>query len=135
MLTNILAQVELDVLLNAGVSNSSTTTASTGKDISQLTGVMALAINARSGGTGTVTVAIEHSDALASGYAAVDADAILNYETGEPVTLATFSNGGYDVVVGLRTNLLRRYIRVTFAGTSLTQNYSVTLVAQKKYGS
>lgn len=129
----LVKSLDLDIVLNAGVSASSTTTATTGKDISNLVGDILIGINARSGGTGTVTVAVEHSESLSTGYSAVPAAALIDAETGQPTTLATFSTTGYDVVVGLRRDLVKQYIRVTFAGTTLTQNYVVVIAEQKKY--
>ncbi len=128
-----IAQQRLDIIHNAGVSASSTASTSTGVDISETIGNLLLTYQARTGGTGTVTVAIEHSSDLSSNYSAVPAAALLDALTGEPTTLSTFSTTGAEVTVGLRRDLIKKYIRISFSGTTLTQNYAVALLSQVKY--
>jgi hypothetical protein len=123
--------VRVTSVFNAAVSGSGAST--TGVDITLFYGVLALNIAARAGGTNTMAIAIEHSDSLASGYTAVPAAALYDPSTGAPATFASVSTAATNQTLGLVTQQLRRFLRVTFSGSSLTQNVAVTLAGSVPY--
>lgn len=115
---------------NAAISG--TGGSSTAVDVSDYISTLLLHVNARTGGTGAMTVAVEHSDTSGGIYAAVSAAAIVSLDTGEPATFANVSTTAYNATLGLRKDLLKKYVRVTFAGSGLTHNVAVVLVGEKR---
>lgn len=101
----------------------------TGVDLKNIPGQAVLVnINALTGGTGTTTITLEHSNDLGSNYVTVPAAAVLNPNTGAVTTLSTFSTTGTSQTVGVNRELLRRYLRITIAGTTITQTIAFITV-------
>lgn len=123
--------LKLTSLFNAAVSGTGTST--TGADITTLYGVLALNVACRSGGSGTMAIAVEHSDSISSGYVPVPASALYDISTGQPATFASVTSAATNQTLGLVTQQLRRYLRVTFSGSGLTQNVAVTLAGSTPY--
>lgn len=84
-------------------------------------GSVQVKVYAITGGTGTSTITLEHS-ADNSTWATVPAAAVLNYNTGAVTTLSTFSTTGTNQTVAVNRELLRRYLRITITGATLTQS-------------
>lgn len=76
------------------------------------------------GGTNTATITLEHS-VDNSTWVTVPAAAVLNVNTGTPTTFSTFSTTGTNQTVTVNRELLRRYLRVTITGTTITQTVGV----------
>jgi flavorubredoxin len=113
-----------DTLLHAAIS--STGTQSSGVDISDYVGDIEVIADVRSGGTNAMAIAIEHSTDN-SNWVAVTGDAIYTIDatTKQKTTNATFNSvtaGGGKQKRYLRRDLLRKYVRMSVTGTSLSQN-------------
>jgi hypothetical protein len=124
-------QVDIDFNFNAAITT--TGTSSTAFDRAVVEGSFLASVNVRSGGTNEMAISIEHSDASGSGFTAVPAAALINTDTGVPATFASVTAGGGTQTLGLRADLLKRYVRFTFSGASLTQNASAVFAFQRKY--
>ena len=125
----------LKTLLNAAYSSSSGGS-SAALDVQQYAvQPITLLVSARTGGTATTTVTVEHSsDAGATDtYTAVPASALYDLNTGLAATFGTFSTTVYSKALGLNTQQVKRYVRVTFAGTSISQNVAVVAGVQQDY--
>jgi hypothetical protein len=127
-------QLDVDVLTNANVTTSGAQTVNSSElDVSGVEGNILLTVSARASGTGTVTVAVEHSYTTSTGFTAVPAAALINANTGEADTFDTWSTAASTQTLGLRKDLLRRYVRVTYSGTNLNQNIATFAVTMFKY--
>jgi hypothetical protein len=84
-------------------------------------GAVLVNVYAITSGTGTSTITLEHS-VNNSTWATVPAAAVLNNNTGVVTTLSTFSTTGTNQTVAVNRELLRRYLRITITGTTLTQS-------------
>lgn len=124
------SNMNLVLLLNAAVSSTGTST--TGVSVSNYTGSMQILVSARTGGTGAVTVTVEHCDTVGGTYATVPTYALLNVETGAAATFSNISTTAYAETLVLQKEYCKRYVRVTLAGTSLTHNVAIVLAATEK---
>lgn len=103
------------------------TGSATGVDMQQYDGdfVLVLDCAAGTGTSPTLTVSVEHSDALGSGYAAI---------SGAAFTQVTTTASQQKLVIS--KDEAKRYVRVTYTigGTSPSFTFSVNGVGVKKYG-
>lgn len=120
--------VELLLLSNAAFSSSGGST--TGRDITPYTGNLFLLVSDRAGGTAAATVTVEHSTDLSTNYSTVPANALFNVNTGADATFADLSTSASTQVLGLNRQQLKKYIRVTIAGTGITHNLAIVLAVQ-----
>lgn len=118
-------------LFNAAVSGTGTST--TAVDVSGYYGTLVLNVAARSGGSGTMAIAVEHSDSASSGFVAVPTDALYNQGTGAAASFTSVTTAATNQSLGLVRQKLRQYVRVTFSGSGLTQNVAVTLAGTVPY--
>ena len=128
-------KVVLKTLLNA-VYTSSSGGSSAGLDLQNYAvNPITLLVSARTGGTATTTVTVEHSsdDGSTDTYTAIPASALYDLNTGLAATFGTFSTTVYSKALGVNTQQIKRYIRVTFAGTSITQNVAVVAGLMQDY--
>lgn len=125
-------KIKLVSLLNA-VYTTSSGGSSAELDTAPYVGNIFIDVSARASGSNTTTVTVEHSDTSGSGFAAVPASALFNPNTGAAASFANISTTAYDSYLGLNRQQLKRYVRVTFAGTSITQNVSVVAAVQPEY--
>lgn len=96
-------------------------------------GAVLVNVYAITAGTGTSTITLEHSVSDSGSWATVPAAAVLNNNTGVVTTLSTFSTTGTNQTVAVNRELLRRYLRITITGATLTQSVvfsTVYLAAQ-----
>ncbi len=84
-------------------------------------GAVLFNIYAITGGTNVATITLEHSANNAS-WATIPAAAVLNNNTGVVTTLSTFSTTGTNQAVAVNRELLRRYVRISISGATLTQS-------------
>lgn len=117
MFTYLGDMLQTTQLLNQTVS--STGVSSSGVDISGLVGPISFLLAARAGGTNTATPVLEHS-ADNSTWATVPAAAIMS-QVGAATTLTAWSTSASRQELVLNRELLRRYVRLTISGTTLTQ--------------
>lgn len=120
--------LRLDNLFNAQVSGSGGN--SSELDVEGFVGNIFLNVSARAGGTNTMAITVEHSETSGSGFGAVPADALFNILTGEDGTFTSVTTTATDESLGLNRQQLKRYVRVTFSGTTLTQEVSVVAAGQ-----
>jgi hypothetical protein len=125
--------VRLIPLLNAAVTSS-------GANSSELdvqpytTGNAFLLVNARSGGTNVVTIAVTHSDTSGGVFTAVPASAIFDVDTGAAFSFATVSTTASTQRCGLNTQQLKRFVRVELTGTTLSgHNFAIVAGVQPQY--
>lgn len=116
-------------LLHAAVSSTGTST--TGHDTSKYVGDMQLTVHARTGGTNTATVTVKHCDTVGGTYATVPAEALVD-TTGAEDTFDDISTTVYSQTKVLVKEYLKKYVQVVIAGTSLTHNIAIALVAVKR---
>lgn len=122
--------VGVDIVSNANITSTGGST--TGLDIKNADGVILATLNARASGTGAMTVTVEHSYDNSS-WATVDAGDIVDPNTGDADSFDAVSTTAYEQTVGLIAMNLRRYVRLTFAGSGLDHNVAVVFVYPKKY--
>ena len=123
--------VRLTSLLNAAVTGSGAN--STALDVQPYDGNIFLLVDARSGGTNNVTIAVTHSDDNSS-FSAVPASAIFNIDTGAAATFSTVGASASSQRVGLNNQQLKRYVRVELTGTTLSgHNFAIVAGGQPKY--
>lgn len=102
-------------------------------DVSKVIGNLFLNISARAGGTATMALTVEHSEASGSGFGAVPASALFNPATGDADTFDSVTTAATDQTLALNTQQLKRYLRVVYAGTGLAQEIAVTVAYQAQY--
>lgn len=102
-------------------------------DMENVEGNVFINIAARAGGTNSMALTVEHSEDNSS-YAAVPASALFNPVTGEADTFDAVTTAATDQTLALNYQQLKRYLRVVYAGGTLTQNIAVTAAYQPKYG-
>lgn len=124
-------KIVLDSLLNA-VYTTSSGGSSAELDTAKSVGDIFINVSARASGTNTTSVTVEHSDTSGSGFAAIPASALFNPNTGLADTFANITTTAYDSYLGVQRQQLKRYLRVTFAGTSITQNVAVVAAYQQQ---
>ena len=120
--------LRVENLLNAQVSGSGSN--SSELDVEQYLGNIFIQVAARSGGTNTMSIAVEHSDTSGSGFVAVPASALFNHLTGAAATFDDVTTSETDQTLALNRQQLRRYVRVALTGSTLTQEVSVNSVSQ-----
>lgn len=118
-----LQQVQMLNAVYAANSGGSTT----GLDISPAIGDIFLMIDDRAGGTAAATLTVEHSDSLSTGYTTVPASAIVSVPTGQPFAFANLSTAASNQKAAINRQQLRKYLRVTTAGTTITHNLAMTI--------
>lgn len=123
--------ISLTNLMNANVTT--TGDSSTAMDVSKFIGNAFLNVSSRASGTNVATVTVEHSEASGSGFSPVPAGALLNPETGAPATFADIAATAVNTTLQLEVTRCKRYVRVTFAGTSLDHNIAVSATAERQY--
>lgn len=123
--------LDVDIVTNANITT--TGGSSSELDLVNVEGSLLAVLSVRASGTNTMTTVIEHSETSGSGFTTVDAAAVIDPDTGVADAFDTVSTSASEQVRGLRRDLLKRYIRFTYSGTSLDQNVAAAFVYQKKY--
>lgn len=90
-------------------------------------------VSARSGGTNTMSIAVQHSEDGSTGWDTVPASSLFNPATGDTDTFDDVSASATDQTLALNTQQLRRFVRVVYTGSTLTHNVAVTAVGQPAY--
>lgn len=122
--------IRVDSLANEAVSGSGGT--SDVFETIKAVGNLFLNIAARSGGTNTMALVVEHSEDNSS-WETVPASALFNPQTGAAATFTSVTTAATDETLALNTQQLKRYLRVSYTGGTLTQNIAVTVVYQPQY--
>lgn len=107
------------------VMTSSSGTTSDALDISQFEGPVEIHISARAGGTNSMATTIVHSDTEGGSYTALDTDAVVDKSTGDPTAFAAVTTAASEQHRVILREYCKRYIKVNFAGTTITQNVAV----------
>ena len=126
---HLVNQAELKLLTHEAVTG---TEQSANLDTRNYEGNVLVMLSVQAGGTGTSTPVIQDSEDGSSDWAAVDADAIVSPTTGEVTTLSTLTTSASVQTVGLRKDLLRRYVRIAYSGGT-THQVTAVAAGQKKY--
>lgn len=125
--------IAMDSLLNA-VYTASSGGSSAEFDMTQaVNNSLFINVAARAGGTNSASITVEHSSSSGSGFSAVPASALYNPSTGSAASFANVTTAATDETLALNLQQCKRYIRVTIAGTTITQNFAVTVAYQKHY--
>ncbi len=119
--------IRLDSLANEAVSGSGGNSDSL--DINNSAGNIFLNVAARAGGTNTMSLVAQHSEDN-SAWGTVPASALFNVLTGEAATFDDVTTAATDQTLGLNRQQLKRYVRVAYTGSTLTQNVAVTAAYQ-----
>ena len=123
--------ISFDIRLDSLYNDNFTATGSTAElDLENRIGNVFLNVSARAGGTGNTTVTVEHSEVSGSGFSAVPASALFNVLTGAVGTFTNITTTALDETLGLNRQQLKRFVRVTFAGTITSQDVAVTAGTQ-----
>lgn len=118
--------IQMVQVLNT-VYSSSSGGSSTGIDISPSIGDIFMIISDRTGGTAAATITVEHSAVLGSGYTTVPAAAIFLVPTGVAAAFDNLGTTVYAEVRGINRQQLQQFLRVTFAGTTITHNVAIVV--------
>ena len=123
--------LSFDIRLDSLYNDNFTVTGSTAElDLENRIGNLFLNVSARAGGTGDTTVAVEHAETSGGTFSAVPASALFNVLTGEADTFTNITTTALDETLGLNRQQLKRFVRVTFAGTITSQDVAVTAGTQ-----
>lgn len=121
------------LLTNAAITTTgSATVNSTVLDTANAEGQILLIVSARASGTGTMTIGVEHSFDNTT-FVSVPAAALVDAITGDQATFDVVTTSASTQARALRTDLLRRYVRVTYTGTDLAHNVAAAAVITRKY--
>jgi hypothetical protein len=112
---------------------TSTGVSSTAFDLDNAAGDVLLIVNARTGGTADMTVTVQHSISGTGDWATVPAAAIISNTTGAASAFADISTTAYQQVRHVVRQQLRRFVRVTLAGTTVTHNVAISWVYTPTY--
>jgi hypothetical protein len=112
-----------------------------GKDVSQYEGNVAIDALFEAIGTGstkTVTITIQHNevaDGGDGGWADVDADALIDPDTGEAAVFGVLGEADYHDRLALRLDMVKRYVRVvlTCGSADVVHNGAVLMTGFRKY--
>jgi hypothetical protein len=114
------------------VMTASSGTDSDALDISQFEGPVEIYISARSGGTNSMATTIIHDDESGGSYTALDTDAVIDPDSGEASAFAAVTTAASEQHRVILREYCKRYIKVRFAGTTITQNVAVFAVGTLK---
>ena len=127
------AILEVTTMLNGQLTTSGGNSGEL--DIENGQGTAVLSIHDRTGGTAAATIAVTESDTTGGTFTAIPAAALFNLDTGAAATFANLATTLTDQKLGLHLQLLRRFIRVEIAGTSISHDLAITAAVGKKYSS
>ena len=125
------AQLRVEQMLNAQLTTSGGNSGEL--DMKNWSGTAVLSIQDRAGGTAAATIAVTESLTTGGTFTAVPAAALFNLATGDPATFDDLSTAASSQQLGLHCELLKRFIRVEIAGTSISHDLSIVGVVGKKY--
>jgi len=122
-----MSRTKHESIWNANVTGSGGSSDEIDQD--NLEGPLTLNLAARSGGTNTGSIAVEHAHTSGGSFSAVPTDALFNKVTGEADSFDDISTSATDQTLGLDLSLCRRFIRITMSGSSLDQNVAASYAA------
>lgn len=118
-------------MANANIATSSSVETSS-LDTSALEGDILIRLSVRASGTNSMATAVRDSDDDST-FAAIDSDALVDPDTGAPATFSAVTTSASEQLLMVKKNLCRRYLELSFSGTSIDQDVAVTAVAREKY--
>jgi hypothetical protein len=107
------------------VMTASSGTVSDALDISQFEGPIDVFISARASGTNSMATTITHCDTEGGSYTALDTDAVVDPLTGVATAFTAITTSASEQHRVILREYCKRYIKVNFAGTTITQNVAV----------
>ena len=120
-------EIRTDNLLNAQVTGTGASSAEL--DLRNTAGNIFLNVAARAGGTNTMSVVVEHAETSGGSFSAVPASAIWGLD-GVAAAFSDVTTSATDEHRTLNRQQLRRFVRVTLTGSTLTHEVSVTAAIQ-----